>query len=325
MGAVNTGALTGPGKSGSAPRRGGPTPRGGGLRRAEARAAWLFISPWIIGFLIFTAVPMVVSLYLSFTEYDVLNPPKAVGLENYSKLLSDPRLATSLWNSFFYTALYVPLATAVALGLALLLTKVSRAAGFFRTAFYLPSLTPTVAVGALFLWILNPDIGLVNRGLELLGIHGPGWTTDPNWIKPGLVLMGLWSLGGTVVIYYAALMGVPKHLYEAARIEGAGAWQEFKLVTLPMISGAIFFTLIVNTIAALQIFDEVYTMYFGQMESGAASDAALFYIIYLFRQAFEFLHMGYASAMAWLLFAIILVLTLIQLRLSKRWVYYEGR
>lgn len=305
-------------------RRGEPAPRGA-LRRAEARAGWLFISPWLVGFLIFTAVPMIASLYLSFTEYDVLRPPHAVGLSNYQQLLVDPRIRISLWNSFFYAVLFVPLATITALALALLLDKVSRAAGLFRTIFYLPSLTPTVAVGALWLWILNPDIGLLNRGLALLGIHGPAWTTDPTWIKPGLVLMSLWSLGGTVVIYYAALRGVPHNLYEAVRIEGANAWQEFRHVTLPLISGAIFFTLVVNTIAALQIFDQVYTMYFGQMESGAASNAALFYVIYLFRQAFEFLHMGYASAMAWLLFVLIMILTVIQLRLSRRWVYYEGR
>ena len=303
------------------------TPAGGraGFRRAEARAGWAFISPWIIGFLIFTAVPMLASLYLSFTEYDVLRPPRAAGLDNYAELISDRRLRLALWNSFFYTVLFVPLSIAIALGLSLLLDRVTRAAGFFRTVFYLPSLTPTVAVGALFLWVLNPSVGLLNRALALVGIDGPGWTTEPDWIKPGLVIMSLWSLGGTVVILYAALKNVPQTLYEAARIEGASAWSEFRHVTLPMISGAVFFVLIVNTIAALQVFDEVYTMYFGQMDSGAASSAALFYVVYLFRQAFEFLNMGYASAMAWLLFIVILIITLIQLRVSKSWVYYEGR
>ncbi len=268
---------------------------------------------------------MLASLWLSFTEYDVLNAPEWIGLENYRELLTDPRLSLSLWNSFFYAALYVPLATVVALALALLLNQVTRGANFFRTVFYLPSMTPAVAVGALWLWLLNPRVGLVNRGLELLGIPGPGWTTDPDWIKPGLVLMSLWSVGGTVIIYYAALRNVPKNLYEAAQIEGASFWQGFRHVTLPLISGAVFFTLVVNTIYSLQIFAEVYTMFFGRMQSGAGSTAALFYVIYLFRQAFEFLHMGYASAMAWLLFVIILILTLIQLRVSKRWVYYEGR
>ena len=275
--------------------------------------------------MIFTALPMIASLVLSFTEYDVLRPPRFVGFENYQQLVQDPRLRQSIFNTFFYVALHVPLSTAVALGLALLLNRVVRAADFFRTVFYLPSITPGVAVGALWLWLLNPRIGLINRGLEFFGIPGPGWTTDPMWIKPGIVLMSLWSVGGTVIIYYAALRNVPNELYEAARLEGARAWHEFRFVTLPLISGAVFFTLIVNTISSLQIFAEVYTMFFGQMNSGAAESAALFYVIYLFRQAFEFLHIGYASAMAWLLFAITLILTLIQLRVSKRWVYYEGR
>ncbi|MCZ7544203.1 MAG: sugar ABC transporter permease [Anaerolineae bacterium] len=287
-------------------------------------AGLAFISPWIVGFFIFTAGPMVASLGLAFTDYDVLNPPKFVGLQNFQALTTDPRLGLSLGNSIFYAVLHVPLALTVALALALLLNRVGKAAGFFRTAFYLPSITPAVAVGTLWLWILNPRIGLINRGLALLGIAGPGWTTDPNWIKPGIVLMSLWSVGGTVILYLAALRNVPPELYEAARIDGANSWQQFRRVTIPMISGTIFFTLVVNTIASLQIFTEVYTMYFGNMNSGAASSAGLFYNIYLFRQAFEFLHMGYASAMAWLLFIIILILTVIQLRTSRRWVYYEG-
>jgi multiple sugar transport system permease protein len=212
----------------------------------------------------------------------------------------------------------------VALALAMLLNKVGRAAGFFRTVFYLPSITPAVAVATLWLWLLNPRIGLVNQGLGLLGIQGPGWTTDPVWIKPGIALMSLWSVGSTVILYLAALRNVPNELYEAARIDGANSWHQFIRITVPLISPTIFFTLIVNTIASLQIFTEVYTMFFGNMSSGAASSAGLFFNIYLFRQAFEFLRMGYASAMAWLLFIIILILTVIQLQVSKRWVYYEG-
>jgi multiple sugar transport system permease protein len=300
--------------------------KGSSLTKAETFAGYTFISPWLLGFILLTAGPMLFSFWLSFTEYDVIQAPKFIGLENYKELFTDPRLGLSLWNSFFYTVLHVPLSTVFALFLALTLVRVSeRSANFFRTVFYLPSITPAVAVGALWLWLLNPHIGLVNRGLEAIGIPGPGWTTDPAWIKPGIVLMSLWSVGGTVIIYYAALRNVPNDLYEAAKIEGATPWQELRSVTLPMISGTIFFTLVVNTIGSLQIFAEVYTMFFGQAESGAASSAALFYIIYLFRQAFEFLHMGYASAMAWLLFVIVLILTLIQLRISKRWVYYEGR
>jgi multiple sugar transport system permease protein len=308
----------------SSRREGRTTP----LQRREMLAGLAFISPWIIGFLIFTAGPMLVSLGLSVTDYDALvharRPPNFIGLANYQQLLTDPRIGLSLGNTFFYAILHVPLAIIVALGLAMMLNRVGKAAGFFRTAFYMPSITPAVAIGTLWLWLLNPRIGLVNRGLELLGIDGPAWTTDPNWIKPGIVLMSLWSVGGTVIIYLAALRNVPNELYEAATIDGASGWGKFRYITVPMISGTIFFTLIVNMISSLQIFTEVYTMFFGRMQSGPASNAGLFYNIYLFRQAFEFFHMGYASAMAWLLFVIILILTVIQLRVSNRWVYYEG-
>lgn len=290
----------------------------------EALAALAFIAPWIVGFLVFTAGPMVASLVLSFTNYDVLTPPKFIGVDNYVQLFKDPRLILSLKNTIYYAVLYVPLSLSFALALALLLNRVGKAAGFFRTAFYLPSITPAVAIGTLWLWILNPRVGLINRALELIGINGPGWTTDPAWIKPGIVLMGLWGVGSTVIIYLAALHDVPPELYESARIDGASGVQQFFNVTLPLISGTIFFTVIVNTIGALQIFTEVYTMYFGTMQSGAASNAALFYTIYLFRQAFQFLKMGYASSMAWVLFIIILIITIIQLRVSKRLVFYEG-
>jgi multiple sugar transport system permease protein len=294
------------------------------LKRRETLAALAFISPWFIGFLIFTAGPMVVSLGLSLTNYDVLNAPRFIGLKNYQDLLRDSRFLLGLSNSVYYTLFHVPLTIIVSLSLAMLLSQVGRAAGFFRTVFYLPSITPAVAVGVLWLWILNPRVGIVNQALKIFGISGPGWTTDPNWIKPGIVLMSLWSVGGTVIIFLAALRNVPPELYEAASIDGASGWQRFRHITVPLISGTIFFILIVQTIGSLQIFAEVYTMFFGQQESSAASSAGLFYNIYLFRQAFEFLKMGYASAMAWILFVIILILTAIQLRFSSRWVYYEG-
>jgi multiple sugar transport system permease protein len=293
------------------------------LKRRETLAALGFISPWIIGFVIFTAGPMLISLGLSFTEYNIISPPRFVGLKNYQDLFTDPRLGLSLGNSFYYALLHVPLTIILALSLAMLLNRVGKAAGFFRTAFYLPSITPAVAVGTLFLWLLNPRIGLINRGLALFGIQGPGWTTDPAWIMPGIVIMSLWSVGTTVIILLAALRGVPEELYEASNIDGANGWQQFIKITVPLISGSLFFVLIVNTIASLQVFTEVYTMYFGKQQSGPASSAGLFYNIYLFRQAFEFLKMGYASAMAWLLFVIILILTLIQVRLSRRFVYYD--
>jgi multiple sugar transport system permease protein len=296
------------------------------LARQEARWAYLFLAPWIIGFLIFYAGPMAASLWLSFTEYDVINPPRYTGLDNYRELMSDPAIARSLGNTVYYTALHVPLVMLISLGLALLLKRVGRLQGFFRTVFYLPVMTPAVAVGILFLLLLNTQDGLINRALGLVGIDGPSWTTDPHWVMPGIILMSLWSLGSTVIIYLAALQNVPRDLYEAAAIDGAGAWARFRAVTLPMISGSLFFTLIVNTIASLQMFTEVYTMYFGNRETQNTfnSDAASFYVIHLFQEAFQFLHMGFASAMAWLLFVIILVITLVQVKLSNRFVYYEG-
>ncbi|EOD63035.1 carbohydrate ABC transporter permease [Amycolatopsis vancoresmycina] len=295
-------------------------------RTRETWAAYAFLSPWMIGFVIFMAVPMVASLVLSFTDYDALRPPGAVGWANYRHLVEDPAVRTSLVNTLVYTVLSVPATMAVSLALAALLTRAGRrSAGFFRTVFYLPEITPKVAVGVLFLILFNGQAGLVNAALGLVGIDGPQWSTDGPWVKPGLVLMHLWSVGSTVVIYLAALRGVPRELYEAAELDGASAWQRFRRITVPMISGALFFTLIVQTIAALQSFDEAYTAFYGSAAAATYSnDAALFYLIYLFQQAFEFLHLGYASAMAWLLFVVILAITLVQVRLSRRFIHYEG-
>jgi multiple sugar transport system permease protein len=241
-------------------------------------------------------------------------------------MMEDPRVRRALWNTFIFAVMKVPLTMITALALAMLLLRVGRAVGFFRTAFYLPVMTPAVAVGILFLLLFNGDFGIVNRVLAVFGIDGPNWTTDGPWVKPGLALMSLWALGGTVIIYLAALNNVPQDLYEAAAIDGASPWQQFRHVTLPMISGALFFTFIIQTIAAFQSFDEAYTAFFGNRATAAfSSDAALFYVIYLFQQAFQFFHMGYASALAWLLFAIIMIITAVQVRLSNRFVYYEGQ
>jgi multiple sugar transport system permease protein len=294
------------------------------LGREETRWAFLFLAPWIVGFIIFTAGPMIASLVLSFTNLGLRRTFDFVGTANYERLVSDPRVVLALQNTAFYTVLHVPLAMGLALLLAMMLLRVGRAAGFFRTVFYLPTITPLVAVGALWLLLLNGQVGLINAVLGVFGIDGPNWTTDPDWIKPGLVLMSLWALGSTVVIYFAALRNVPVELYESARVDGASAWHQFRHITLPMISGALFFTLIVNTIASLQTFDQVYTMYFGTSNATAGDRAGLFYVVYLFNQAFQSFRMGYASALAWLLFIIILIITFIQIRLSRRWVYYEG-
>ncbi|MBA2528815.1 MAG: sugar ABC transporter permease [Euzebyales bacterium] len=294
-------------------------------RRRELLWGLIFMSPWIVGFLIFMAGPMLWSLWLSFTDYDPLvAQTNFIGVSNYQDLFGDRQVRISLWNTIFFTIFNVPGTIISGLVLALMLDRIGRAAGFFRTVFYLPNITPAVAVGALFLLLLNGRDGIVNQALRALGMPGPSWLNDPAWIKPGIILMMLWSVGSTVIIYFAALRNVPQVLYEAARVDGASAWQQFRSITVPMISGAIFFTLVINTIASLQLFTEVYAMFFGTQQSGAAGEAALFYVIYLFRNAFEFFNMGYASALAWLLFAVIGLITLIQVKTSKRWVYYEA-
>jgi multiple sugar transport system permease protein len=299
--------------------------RRGRWRRSETISGYAFLSPWIIGFLMFTAGPMVASLILSFTNYDSINPANSVGAANYRQLIHDPKVGLALRNTFIYAVMYVPAAMIVALVLAVLLHRLGRGGGFFRTIYYLPVMTPPVAVGALFLLLLNGNNGLLNRTLELIGVHGPQWTTDPAFLKPGLVFATAWGVGGTMVIYLAALRGVPPDLYEAAEVDGAGPWTRFRRITLPMISPALFFTMIVLTIHALQMFDQAFTMYYSsQNASSYSSDAALFYVIYLFQQAFQYLHMGYASALAWLLFVIVVIITVIQVRVGGRFVYYEG-
>ena len=293
-------------------------------RRRETLSALLFISPWLVGFLIFTLWPVIYSGYLSLTDYDVINNPNFVGLDNYTAMFEDPKIALSLGNTLIFTILSVPLHIIVALALALLLLRAARATGFFRTVFFLPKMTPAVAVGVLFLLIFNGQDGLINRVLGFFGISGPYWTTDPAWVKPGLVLISLWTIGSSIVILLAALKNVPTELYESARIDGANFWQQTMRITVPMISSTIFFLAIINTIYGFQIFTEAYTAFFGSGNTTYSNDAALFYVIYLFQQGFQYLHMGYASAMAWLLFVVILIFTVVQFAISRRTVYYEG-
>lgn len=293
-------------------------------RRRETRAALLFISPWILGFLVLTLWPVLYSGYLSLTDYDIFNAPNFVGLENYERLVTDDDARRAIGNTFYFAIIQVPLQVVVSLALALLLNQAGRSAGFFRTAFFLPRMTPPVAVGVLLLLLFNGQDGLINEVLGWFGIDGPNWTTDSAWVKPGLILMSLWAVGSSVIILLAALRNVPTELYDAARVDGANAWQKTIKITVPMISGPLFFIFIINSIDALQSFTEAYTAYFGAGNSTYSNEAAEFYSIYLFRQAFEFLNMGYASALAWVLFVIILLITLVQLRVSKRFVYYEG-
>ncbi|MBS0023735.1 carbohydrate ABC transporter permease [Microbacterium paraoxydans] len=292
--------------------------------RREAIAGYLFISPWIIGFLVFTAGAMVYSLYISFSSYNLAtNTARPIGIDNYAHLFDDPRVGVALANTLFYVVMAVPLEIVFALVLALLLNRVGRGAGFFRVLYYLPKMTPAVATAAVFFLLLNGNSGAVNQFLRLFGIEGPQWLVDPAWVKPSIVLMTLWTVAGTMVIFLAALKNVPVELYEVASLDGAGAVRKFFSITLPMISGAMFFNVIVLSIAAFQIFDQAYLL-FWRDQSNSSPEASLFYAIYLFQQAFRQFNFGFAAAMAWLLFVIILLITLIQVKVGNRFVYYEG-
>ncbi len=289
----------------------------------ETIAGFLTISPWIIGFIVFTAIPFVSSFYFSFTRYDVINPPEWIGLDNYTRLLTQDRLfPTALRNTLIYAVIYVPLNIATSLGAAMLLHKARYMKGFFRTAFYLPAMTPAIATAYIWLVILNANDGLVNQALRLVHLPAPGWTIDPMWTKPAIIITQIWGLGGAMIMFLAALQGVPRDLYEAAELDGAGRWERFRSVTLPMISGVTFFVATISTIASLSVFTEGYVMF---DEQGGPRQSALFIVMYLFERAFGSgsLQMGYASAIAWVLFVLILIVTIVQFKLSKRWVFYE--
>lgn len=292
--------------------------------KREAIAGFLFISPWIIGFLVFTLGAMAYSLYISFSYYNLAkNTTRPAGLANYQSLVDDPKVALALKNTLFYAVMAVPLEICFALLLAGLLNKVGRGAGVFRTLYYLPKMTPSVATAAVFFLLLNGNTGAINQGLGLLGIEGPQWLIDPSWVKPSIVLMTLWGVSGTMVIFLAALKNVPRELYEVASLDGAGPVRQFFTITVPMISSAIFFNVIVLTIAALQVFDQAFLL-FWRDQSNASPESSLFYGVYLFQQAFRTFDFGFAAAMAWLLFVIIMLITLVQVRFGNRFVYYEG-
>ena len=292
----------------------------------QARAGLFFASPFIIGFIIFTLGPLIASLYFSFTSYDVLNPPFWIGLQNYARMLSDPRFTKTLYNTLYFVILHLPTAIPFALFLALLLNARVRGLSFWRTVFYLPQVTPAVAVGVLWLRILNPQNGLLNQGLALVGIEGPAWTIDAEWVKPAIVIMKLWSVGWMVVVFLAALQQVPKELYEVATVDGANGLQRFWFITLPIISNVLFFAFVMSTIFSLNIFTEPMVIFPPQVFGGqmGPQDSALFYVLYLFDQAFRNFRMGYASALAWVLFIITLVIVALQVRISRRLVFTEN-
>ena len=312
--------------------------------RARRKAAWrrrrlvlLLMSPWLIGFTVFFGYPLVMSVYLSFTHYDLLSPPKWVGLANYKYLFrDDPQVGGAVKNTLWIIAVMVPLQVVFAYGVAMMVARAKRGVGFFRTIFYLPALAPPVAATLAFVYILNPATGPVNIILGHLGIEGPLWFQSPGWSKPSLVMLGLWGVGNIMIIFLAAILDVPQHLYESAELDGAGPLQKMRWVTLPTISPVILFSVVIGVIAGLQYFTQAYVA--SNVASGQASQAGdqtvnnlgypeastLFYPVLLYQHGFRFFNMGYASALSVLLLVVAFTVTMLILRYSRRWVHYVG-
>jgi multiple sugar transport system permease protein len=286
----------------------------------------LFASPWLIGFLAFTLYPIGASFYYSFTRYRLPRPPEWVGFDNYIQLLTKDRyIPQMLGNTFYLTCIGIPAQLVFALFSAMLLNLKIRGQALWRTIFVLPSLMPVVATALLWIWILNPQFGVVNNILKYFGIRGPLWFASPEWSKPSIILMQVWGVGSTTIIYLAGLQGVPQELYESAELDGANSLKRFWHVTLPMISPVTLFNLVTGVIWSLQYFTQAFVASEGLTSSapGAPQGSLLFYGIYLYYQAFVYLRMGYAAALAWILFIITMVVTLLIIRGSRDWTYYE--
>jgi multiple sugar transport system permease protein len=312
-------------------------------RRGRSRAAWrrrgtvlLFLSPWLVGFSVFFGYPLVMSVYLSFTHYDLLSSPKWIGLANYRYLFTtDPQVGPAIRNTLWIIAIGVPLQVMFAFGVAVMLARAKHGVGVFRTVFYLPALAPPVAATLGFVYLLNPETGPVNIALGKLGIDGPLWFHSPGWSKPALVLLSLWGIGNTMIIFLAAVLDVPRQLYESAEIDGAGPWQRLRWVTLPSVSPVILFAVVIGVIQGLQYFTQAYVA--ANIAAGQASQAGsnestigypenstLFYPVLLYQHGFRYFNMGYASAMAIVLLCVAFAITLLIIVNSRRWVHYQG-
>jgi len=288
--------------------------------RREALEGYLAISPWLLGLIVFTVGPIVASLYFSFTDYEVVKTPVWIGLANYQRLAGDRLFWQSLKVTGTYVGASVPLGIVLSFAVALLMNQKVRLIGFFRTAYYMPNLVPAVGSAILWIWIFNPEFGLLNTALATIGIKGPLWLGHSKWALPALIIMSLWGVGGGMLIYLAGLQGIPTDLYEAAEVDGATAWRRFVHVTVPQMTPVLFFNLIMGIIGSFQVFTAGYIM-----TGGGPRYATYFYVLYLYNNAFQYFRMGYASALAWILAVIILFFTLLVFRSSTAWVYYEGQ
>ncbi len=294
------------------------------LRTKEAIAGYIFLSPWLLGIILFIVGPMMTSGFLSFTRYDIVNPPEFVGLKNFIEIFSKDRLFwPSLLLTFRYALIVVPLSLIGALAAAMLLNQALLGTTWFRTFFFLPHLTPIVAAAVLWGWIFNADVGPINHWIRTItgSDNAPGWFRDPDWAMTGLIIMAMWGAigGNTMLIFLAGLQGVPQELYDAAVVDGAGIWAKFRNVTLPMLTPTIFFNMVLGIIGALRVFAAAYVA-----TQGGPAYSTWFYALHIYTRAFQYFEMGYASALAWIFFFVLFVFTYVQFRQSRRWVYYAG-
>jgi multiple sugar transport system permease protein len=290
------------------------------MARREEIEGWLLISPWLIGICIFLVVPMILSIYVSFTKYDYVSPPEFIGLDNYVRALTaDPKFWISLKITFLFTLMSLPLNFLLSFGVALLLNFRGAGLKIFRTIFYLPSILPPVAVSILWLWIFNPKYGMLNQIIGWFGIKGPGWLFDPKWALFALVVMSMWGFGQGMIVYLAGLQNINTEYYDAAKVDGAGPFRIFTKITIPLMSPVIFFNIVMGIIGSFQVFAQAFIM-----TGGGPVNSTLFYMLYLYQNSFKFYKAGYASALGWLLFVIIAFFSLLVVRSSSAWVYYEG-
>jgi multiple sugar transport system permease protein len=296
-------------------------PRLSPYARREAIVFYLCISPWIIGFLVFLAYPVFRSLYLAFTRYQIGHAPVWIGFNNFNTLAHDRLFWKSLSVTTEFVLGSVPGSNLIALGIAMLLAQKIRGIGIWRTIYFLPSVVSLVAISVLWYFVFNPQYGIVNTFLDYLGIKGPGWYTSETWAMPTIILISWWMVGTQIIIYLAGLKGIPQEYYEAVEVDGGGPWSKFRHITIPLLSPVIFFNLVNGFIGAFQVFDQAWILSAG---SGRPNNATLTYMLNLYKQAFEFGSMGYASALAWVLFIIIMAFTVLILRSSSFWVYYEA-
>ena len=294
-------------------RRGGPVGN-------EERWAWLFLAPTILGLAVLSAGPIAAALGISLTAWDLLTPPEFVGLDNFAGLLSDDRFLIALRNTTFFTVVSVPLGLLLALALALALDRSIRGIAWIRTAYFLPVVTSTIAIALVWMWIYSPDDGLLNQALQAVGLPAQRWITDPFWAMPAIVAMSVWQgLGVNIIIFLAGLQAIPRELLDAADVDGAGRWQRFRHVTLPLLTPSVFFTGILSLIGAFQVFDQVYVL----ARPGQPTSATITVVYFIYENGFRNFKMGYASAASWVLFLIVAILTVVYFRSQRRWVHYQ--